>query len=122
MDAESMSETGSERGCTLLGLICLAAGAYLLVGNPSAAGADVVNLQRLYLGQTAAIVGSIFLAAAWRPRLTPRLHSGLNASADPSTPAITGECHDCRQPLTESETNWYKGKRLCGEHFDAAIR
>lgn len=29
---------------------------------------EVVNLQRLTMGETFTIVGAIFLAAAWRPR------------------------------------------------------
>jgi hypothetical protein len=60
-------------GLTLLGLACLAGGFYYLViapGNPDGYGlsGSTVNLQRLYIGQTLALAGAIFCAAAWRPR------------------------------------------------------
>ena len=34
---------------------------------------QVANLQRLAIGETSAVVGAIFLAAAIRPRLTTRI-------------------------------------------------
>jgi hypothetical protein len=67
------SSAGSQSACVGLGLLLLLVGAYFLIVNPSEGGAemlgrDVVNLQRLYLGQTAAICGAVFLAAGLRPR------------------------------------------------------
>lgn len=57
---------GSEMLCGLLGAVLLAIGFSLLIFFPGEGG--VVNLQRLYIGQTTAIVGGVFLAAAARPR------------------------------------------------------
>jgi hypothetical protein len=71
--ARPQNYAGSESACIVLGLLLLLVGAYFLIVNPSEGGAgilgrDVVNLQRLYLGQTAAICGAVFLAAGLRPR------------------------------------------------------
>lgn len=66
---------GSSSACALIGVACLAAGGYLLMDPTSAKagplGIDigqVVNLQLLTIGQTLAVIGAIFLAAAIRPR------------------------------------------------------
>src|SRR5688572_8901585 len=48
------------------GTILLLIGLYLLILSPSSNG-EVVNLQRLYIGQTLTIVGAIFFAAGCRP-------------------------------------------------------
>lgn len=61
---------------TILGLLCAGVGLYYLLVEPSVpdatdflgTGRGIVNLHRLYLGQTLTIVGAIFLAVAWRPR------------------------------------------------------
>lgn len=72
----SVEPVYSSRGtCIVLGILLLLVGVYFLVVSPSAGGAellgrDIVNLQRVYVGQTAAICGSIFLAAGIRPRAT----------------------------------------------------
>lgn len=60
----------------ILGILSLLARLYFLLvspGDPTGAdllgqGRDVVNLQRLYLGQTAVLVGAIFIAAEWHRR------------------------------------------------------
>ncbi|GGY81945.1 PDZ domain-containing protein [Marinobacter zhanjiangensis] len=48
----------------ILGLVLLFIGAYFLFLNHS----ETVNFHSLGIGQTLAIVGSIFIAAEWRPR------------------------------------------------------
>lgn len=58
---------GSEMLSLLLGLGCLAFGLWFLVVQPTQSG-DVVNLQRLTIGETSSIAGAVFLAAAMRPR------------------------------------------------------
>jgi hypothetical protein len=50
----------------IIGLPFLGIGAWILLFDPSVAGADVVNLQRLYIGQTSAIIGAIFVATGMR--------------------------------------------------------
>jgi hypothetical protein len=57
----------------MIGLPLLALGFYFLVMAPGEAEVEimnrtVVNMHRLALGQTSSICGSIFLAAALRPR------------------------------------------------------
>lgn len=66
---------GSAALCILLGLACLAIGAYLLidptVSVPGYAGIGrekVANIHMMTLGETLSIVGAIFLAAGIRPR------------------------------------------------------
>ncbi|MGE4366186.1 hypothetical protein [Thermomonas sp.] len=66
---------GSTVACAWIGGVCLAVGGYLLMDPTSAKagplGIDigkVVNLQLLTIGQTLAVMGAIFLAAAIRPR------------------------------------------------------
>jgi len=59
--------------CVGLGVIFLLIGAYFLLLGPSEGdseflGRSVVNVHRLYLGQTSAIIGAIFLAVGIRPR------------------------------------------------------
>jgi hypothetical protein len=64
----------------ILGVLSLLVGLWLLVVSPNIRSAgtddystfrseapDVINLHKMYLGQTFTIVGAIFLAAAWRP-------------------------------------------------------
>lgn len=66
---------GSTAACAWIGGVCLAVGGYLLMDPTSAKagplGIDIgkmVNLQLLTIGQTLAVIGAIFLAAAIRPR------------------------------------------------------
>jgi hypothetical protein len=62
---------GSAGWCIGLGLLFLAAGAWFLVVDPTGGevmGRSIVNSHKVTLGQTAAIVGAIFLAAGIRPR------------------------------------------------------
>lgn len=47
----------------LVGLAMLIVGAFILIVVPGASDTDIVNLQMLYVGQTSAIIGAIFLAA-----------------------------------------------------------
>jgi hypothetical protein len=58
--------------CIGLGIVFLIIGGLLLVfpssGDSGFLGRPVVNLQRLYIGQTTAIIGAIFLAVGIRPR------------------------------------------------------
>lgn len=70
------SEQGFAGPLTLMGLGFLVAGLWFLF-NPgvdsgsastSLLSGSVVNLQRLTIGETFSIVGSVFLASAWRPR------------------------------------------------------
>lgn len=65
-------EKGSEAVCLVLGLCFLAIGLWYLVVSPGLGsallGQDVVNLQKLTIGETSSIMGAIFLAAAARPR------------------------------------------------------
>jgi hypothetical protein len=56
-----------------LGIVFLAVGFWFLLvspgeGDAAILGQTVVNLQRLTIGETSAIVGAIFLAAGIRPR------------------------------------------------------
>lgn len=76
-DTKSQPATwrGSTELCILLGLACLAIGAYLLidptVSVPGYAGIGrekVANIHMMTLGETLSIVGAIFLAAGIRPR------------------------------------------------------
>ena len=63
---------GTQTGCIVLGVVFVALGFYFLIspseGEVEILGRTVVNLHRLALGQTSAIVGAIFLAAGIRPR------------------------------------------------------
>jgi hypothetical protein len=55
---------------TAVGILCLVVGLYFLFvapGDTAVLGHDVVNIQRLTIGETFTIIGAIFLAAAWRP-------------------------------------------------------
>ncbi|WP_280552553.1 hypothetical protein [Halomonas sp. 25-S5] len=54
----------------VLGITCMAIGLYLLLISPGTDTAigDVVNLQKLSIGQTLSIFGAIFIAVQWRPR------------------------------------------------------
>jgi hypothetical protein len=66
-------QAGSAAACVLIGTFLLLIGFFFLVVSPSEGGSellgrDVINLQRLYLGQTSAICGAVFLAAGLRPR------------------------------------------------------
>jgi hypothetical protein len=69
------AQVNGERGlgglCTAFGLVLMVLGIYFLL-EPGVAlegvSGDVVNLQRLTLGEAFTISGSVFLAAAWRPR------------------------------------------------------
>jgi hypothetical protein len=63
---------GSQALCVVSGIFGIIIGFYLLVVNPTVGG-DVVNSQKLYVGQTAAICGTILLAAGVRPHLAPRV-------------------------------------------------
>jgi hypothetical protein len=68
----SASFKGSAELCIILGLGGIAVGGYFLL-NPSDSsienlGRNIINLQRIALGQTLAIVGAIFLAVGIRPR------------------------------------------------------
>lgn len=77
-DASPGGEAWREPFCALVGVLCLGAGFFILVFAPGAnvpglaslgiEPGEVVNLQKLYLGQTLAIVGAIFLAVGVRPR------------------------------------------------------
>ena len=66
---------GSTELCILLGLACLAAGAYFLIdptievaGYAGIGTEKVANIHKMTLGETLAILGAIFLAAGIRPR------------------------------------------------------
>jgi hypothetical protein len=51
------------------GIASVAIGLYMLLISPSAtATGDVVNLQKLTIGETFTICGVILIAAQWRPR------------------------------------------------------
>jgi len=52
---------------TVLGLLASGIGLWYLF-NPSVGPSEVVNLQRLTMGETFTIAGALFLGAAWRPR------------------------------------------------------
>lgn len=64
----------------MLGFIAMGIGLYLLLGDPSEAPQTysvipeprVINLHRVFIGQTFTVVGAVFLAAAWRPRSRSR--------------------------------------------------
>jgi hypothetical protein len=70
-----LGQPASREGlCLVIGILLSLVGAYFLT-VPSGGAADfmgrsvdVVNLHRLYLGQTSAIVGAMFIVAAVRPR------------------------------------------------------
>lgn len=70
--AEIIKSNVSDRPYLLgvIGIIFLAIGFYFLAIDPgyaSSAG-NFVNLQKLNIGQTCAVIGAIFVAAEWRPR------------------------------------------------------
>jgi hypothetical protein len=63
----------------LFGTIAMGVGLYFLLISPNVEpervaysvtgpALEVVNLHKMYIGQTLTIVGAVFLAAAWRPR------------------------------------------------------
>ena len=68
----SFEANGSLFLCFFLGAVFMALGAFLLLITPDEGsqvlGRSVLNLHKVALGQTAAIVGAIFLAAGLRPR------------------------------------------------------
>jgi hypothetical protein len=69
--SQERRSVGSESLCVGFGIVFLAVGFWFLVINPGEGailGLTVVNLQRIAIGQTSAIVGAIFLAAGIRPR------------------------------------------------------
>lgn len=60
-----------EKLCIGIGVGFMLLGVFFLLISPSvgeAFGSPVVNLQRLYIGQTSAIIGAIFMAVGIRPR------------------------------------------------------
>lgn len=69
--AVAVDHTGRAVFFALIGAGCLLGGLYLLfnpgvdTGNPLVG--EVANLQKLYLGQTLAIIGAVFLAVGLRP-------------------------------------------------------
>ena len=63
-------KNGSVTICVTLGLTFIVIGLFLLM-NPEGGelmGRSIVNMQKLAVGQTFCIMGSIFMAAALRPR------------------------------------------------------
>lgn len=70
-------ERGSASLCVWLGVIFLAIGAWFLLNPSTEFGGSLqssgfpafINIHRLYIGQTSAIVGAIFLAVGIRPRM-----------------------------------------------------
>lgn len=53
----------------IAGVLLLLAGLYFLVLDPgSPASAEIINLQKISIGQTLSIVGAIFIGFQWRPR------------------------------------------------------
>lgn len=75
MSTQQAAWRGSTELCILMGLACMAIGAYLLidptVSVPGYAGIGrekVANIHMMTLGETLSIVGAIFLAAGIRPR------------------------------------------------------
>jgi hypothetical protein len=78
MPMQGRSTSQTRVALSVAGLLFFGIGMFLLF-NPEAPPAinrplpfapessGVVNLQRLFLGETFSIVGAVFLAAAWRP-------------------------------------------------------
>ena len=64
---EAPRDAGSAEVCIGLGGLLALVGLYFLLVAPTVDG-SVVNFQRLYLGQTAAICGAVLFAAGVRPR------------------------------------------------------
>jgi hypothetical protein len=70
------AERGSAAACVWIGIILLLIGAWFLVQPSTEMGQSfessgfpaLVNIHRLYIGQTCIIAGAIFLAAGIRPR------------------------------------------------------
>jgi hypothetical protein len=66
------SGQGSAAVCVVVGITLVVAGLYNLAINPSGSDSPLsgatVNLQALFMGITFFTSGSVFLAAAWRPR------------------------------------------------------
>ncbi|MDI5934671.1 hypothetical protein [Halomonas kalidii] len=53
----------------VVGVLLLVAGAYFLFVDPGApSSSGIVNLQKMSIGQTFSIIGSIFVGFQWRPR------------------------------------------------------
>ena len=78
---ESGESPGGGSPLTFVGLCCVVIGLYFLIIDPgtpvsheglgvlgAAMPTQVVNLQKLAIGQALTVAGSVFLAAAWRPR------------------------------------------------------
>jgi hypothetical protein len=63
----TVKERGNSLLCVAIGVACLVGALYFLVLNPGSGG-DIVNLQKMTLGETLGISGAVFFAAAWRPR------------------------------------------------------
>lgn len=53
----------------IIGILMVLGGAYFLVIEPGANTGlgNIVNLQKLFVGQTLTLAGSVFVAAQWRP-------------------------------------------------------
>jgi len=69
---KTKAKTGSAELCIIIGMAGFVLGLYMML-NPSDSslevlGRNVVNQQKLILGQTLTIVGAIFLAVGIRPR------------------------------------------------------
>lgn len=77
---EPRQDTTGVYSCAIIGIVLMGIGAYFLV-NPGvtvdtsglsalgvASETSIVNLQKLVVGQTCAIMGAIFFAMAIRPR------------------------------------------------------
>ncbi|MBC7192936.1 PDZ domain-containing protein [Marinobacter sp.] len=70
-NAEQKSNLGTGRSYALgiIGILSLIPGLYFLFYMPS----ETVNLHRLTVGQTLAIIGALFIAAEWRPKSATRI-------------------------------------------------
>jgi len=70
VNTEQKSSSGSGRSYALgiIGILALIPGFYFLFYMPS----ETVNLHRLGIGQTLAIIGALFIAAEWRPQSATR--------------------------------------------------
>ena len=70
VNAEHKSSSGAGRSYALgiIGILALATGLFFLLYMPS----ETVNLHRLGIGQTLAIIGALFIAAEWRPQSATR--------------------------------------------------
>lgn len=70
VNAEQKSTSGAGRSYALgiIGILALVPGLYFLFHMPG----ETVNLHRLGIGQTLAVIGALFIAAEWRPRPASR--------------------------------------------------